>query len=382
MGILAVERTMSACAVRAPGGDAEPRPSGPAPSTESHMRVLSVPESRHIYLVRLTKALRERGHDVREAPYPYLRWPRGVAKFARGMAGGPDIVHMHWSIFDSRVLARIFFRTKVPKVWTVHNIVPHKPLFGDDLAMTHVYLDRVRVAVWHSRRNIEEARRLFASRGLSTEWSAEDRIIPLMNFNGAWPDTVSQAEARSRIGIRTDTRVIGHFAPTLPYKGTRLFLEAFSRLSPDKVHACIFGECHDPALAAEIRNMAKNRGNLRIHLDPIRDEELQYWFKACDVVVQPYSAVTTSGSIYFPIAFKRPVIATPLGNIPDVIEHGVTGWLARDAQEVSECIETALADPQAARAVGERAHTFVDRTANIQLVADAYEQAYESAIAR
>jgi len=346
------------------------------------MRVLAVPEGRHVYLRLLKQALTRRGVQVTEAPFPYVRWPGNIVRFIGRMIEGPDLCHLHWNIFDTALGARLFFATRVPKVWTVHNLVPHAPLFREDIFTTHWYLDRVDVAVWHSERTIGEARDLFAARGLPTTWKANNRIIPHMSFNGIWPDTVSLEEARQRIGVPLGAPVVGHFAPTLPYKGTRLFLEAIRRMARKDVFCCIFGACHDPPLAREIRDAAAANANLRIHLVELRDEELQYWFKACNVVVQPYKEVTTSGSIFFPIAFKTPVIATPLGNIPEVIQHGVTGWLANDAESLVRCIKQALEDPTAAREIGERAHSFVNQTANLDLVTSAYLQVYEAALAR
>ena len=343
------------------------------------MRILSVPESRHLYLRRLTENLTRRGLRVSEAPFPYLRWPGNLVRFAGRLLERPDLCHLHWTVFDVAFAAKAFFALRVPKVWTVHNIVPHAPVFRDDLAMTHFYLDHVDVAVWHSQRNLEEARRRFADRGLRTTWHAEDRIIPCMSFNGAWPDTATEAEARRRVGVDGVGFVVGHFAPTLPYKGTRLFLDAISRTSGRDVAFCIFGECHDPQLARDIESAARSRPELKVRLGPLRDDELQYWFKACNVLVQPYTDVTTSGSIGFALAFRRPVIAPPLGNIPDVIEPGVTGWLARSPEEIVACIEEAMEDPRGTAAMGVRAHEAIDRVANVETVVDAYTAAYAAA---
>ncbi len=346
------------------------------------MKILEVPDSPHVYLRRLRQGLSERGHVVDEAPFPYLRWPGNTVKFMRQFLRQHDLIHLHWSIFDSLTAARLFFSTKTPKIWTVHNIVPHVPLLRDDLLASHAYLDGVDIAVWHSARSIDEARRRFGARGLPETWNAKNRVIPLMSFNGIWPDTVSDDEARRRIGVDGDAPVVGHFAPTQPYKGTRRFVDLMTRIGRPDVVYCIFGACHDSSLEQEIRAAAAASPNLRIHLVRLPDDELQYWFKACNVVVQPYTEVTTSGSIFFPIAFKIPVIASPLGNIPDVIQHRVTGWLADDADSLAGCIEEALGDPKATRAMGERAHQFVDETANIDIVTEAHIRAYEAALER
>jgi len=96
-------------------------------------------------------------------------------------------------------------------------------------------------------------------------------------------------------------------------------------------------------------------------------------------VVMPFTDITTSASVLFPIAFKRPVIATPLGNIPDIIIHGQTGWLANSPYEILDCIKEVRHDPEKARSIGERAYDFVGRMASIDKVANAYVRAYKRA---
>jgi len=98
----------------------------------------------------------------------------------------------------------------------------------------------------------------------ATEWQAENRIIPCVSFNGAWPDTASEDEARRRVGVNGFRFVVGHFAPTLPYKGTRLFLEALTQIRRPDVAFVIFGECHDQSLAREIESTARSRPELKI----------------------------------------------------------------------------------------------------------------------
>jgi glycosyltransferase involved in cell wall biosynthesis len=330
--------------------------------------------------MRLNAALRAHGVEVDEAPMPYLRWPRNFVRFWLKAMGRHDLCHLHWNVFDSLPVVRLFFCTRIPKVWTVHNITPHDPVFRDDLSVTHLYLDRTRVAVWHSERSIAEAKRAFSAKGLSETWSAKDSIIPCMNFNGAFEDTISEKGARMRLGIRDKEFVVGHYAPTHPYKGTEDFLKLLSMDTDRRVRFCIFGECREPDLEASIREAAAARTNLITHLGFISNAEMQYWFKACDVVVQPYRDITTSGSIYFPIAFSKPVIAPPLGNIPDVIQHGITGWLAQGPGEVWSCIQEAMRDPVATRAIGVRAYEFVEKTANMDKIASQYIASYEQAM--
>jgi glycosyltransferase involved in cell wall biosynthesis len=55
------------------------------------------------------------------------------------------------------------------------------------------------------------------------------------------------------------------------------------------------------------------------------------------------------------MAAARPVIATSVGGIPDLVEHGVNGLLvgAGDPAATAEAIAALLADPERGRAMGE-----------------------------
>jgi len=344
------------------------------------MRVLCIPSSKHGYVVRLNRALRATGIEVDEAPYPYIRWPRNFTRFLLKLRQGHDVCHIHWNVFDSRSIARLFFRTNIPKLWTVHNIVPHDPVFKDDLSVTRLYLDGAKIAVWHSSRSIEDASHLFTARGLPDTWAAEDVVIPCMNFNSEFEDTRTESEARARLGIGEKEFVVGHYAPTHQYKGTKDFLKLLQMDKERSVRFMVFGECRESNLRRMIDDAASKRPDMKLDLAFIQNSDMQDWYKACDIVVQPYREITTSGSIYFAIAFKKPVIAPPLGNIPDVIQHGTTGWLAANPEEVWACIERARRAPDEAKAMGARAYDFVSRTANIETIEASYIEAYERAM--
>ena len=55
-----------------------------------------------------------------------------------------------------------------------------------------------------------------------------------------------------------------------------------------------------------------------------------------------------------------PVVATAIGGIPEIVRHGVTGWLvpSKDSLALAQAIEQVLKDPELANRLTERAKHF------------------------
>lgn len=55
--------------------------------------------------------------------------------------------------------------------------------------------------------------------------------------------------------------------------------------------------------------------------------EVEKFFAASDLVVLPYESATQSGVIQVAYSFDKPVLATRVGGLPDVVLDGETGYL-------------------------------------------------------
>lgn len=55
--------------------------------------------------------------------------------------------------------------------------------------------------------------------------------------------------------------------------------------------------------------------------------EVEKFFVASDMVVLPYESATQSGVIQVAYSFNKPVLATRVGGLPDVVINGETGYL-------------------------------------------------------
>ena len=59
------------------------------------------------------------------------------------------------------------------------------------------------------------------------------------------------------------------------------------------------------------------------------DREVEKYFAAADLVVLPYISATQSGIVEIAYGFKKPVIVTDVGGLPDVVEDGRTGYVVQ-----------------------------------------------------
>jgi glycosyltransferase involved in cell wall biosynthesis len=63
----------------------------------------------------------------------------------------------------------------------------------------------------------------------------------------------------------------------------------------------------------------------------IPNEAVGDYFIAADLVVQPYVSATGSGVVQMAYGFGRPVVATTVGSLSEIVEHGKTGFLVPPA---------------------------------------------------
>lgn len=85
------------------------------------------------------------------------------------------------------------------------------------------------------------------------------------------------------------------------------------------------------------------------------DEEVAELFYRASIVALPYVEATQSGVIPIAYGFGKPVVATTVGAIPEIVEHGRTGLLVppRDSRALAEAIVELLLDDDLRRRIGE-----------------------------
>jgi len=114
----------------------------------------------------------------------------------------------------------------------------------------------------------------------------------------------------------------------------------------------------------------------------IPDEEVAELFGKASLVVLPYIAGTQSGVITIAGAFKKPVVATDVGNFSEMVENGQTGLIVPpgNANALAEAIIKLLRDDKLREEMGENAYRMVREKFSWNDIARKTFEVYKEAI--
>ena len=59
----------------------------------------------------------------------------------------------------------------------------------------------------------------------------------------------------------------------------------------------------------------------------IPDDKVNLYFRACDIVVQPYKSATQSGVAQIAFHFEKPMIVTNVGGLAEIVPDGKVGYV-------------------------------------------------------
>jgi glycosyltransferase involved in cell wall biosynthesis len=78
------------------------------------------------------------------------------------------------------------------------------------------------------------------------------------------------------------------------------------------------------------------------------------------------------------MAMRKPVVATAVGGIPEIVEPGVTGYLHQrgNAKELADAIMSLIENPEEANRIAETAYEHVRQQYSRQAFSDEISKAY------
>jgi teichuronic acid biosynthesis glycosyltransferase TuaC len=157
-----------------------------------------------------------------------------------------------------------------------------------------------------------------------------------------------RTEARRSLGLPKYGPLLVSVGTMAPRKGFHLVMEAMAKLGkswPTLRFAIIGGDGAEGAMTAELRQLAerlKIAGRV-IFAGPRERGELASWYAAADLFVLATAHEGCPNVVLEALACGTPVVATPVGSIPELLDPRTTGLLVeRSVESIAAGIDKAL----------------------------------------
>jgi glycosyltransferase involved in cell wall biosynthesis len=281
----------------------------------------------------------------------YIETYRFIVK--KAVSGHFNVVHVQWFQFSP---IDYYFLKKLKKhgikvVVSVHDILPFNEKKYDMPFHKKIYGLCNQIIV-QAETNIKRFEKLFPKD------SGKVTFIPHGHFLD-FADKHDMEESRRHLDIPNDKTVLLFFGQIKKVKGVGVLIEAFGKLSQrrDDLFLVIAGSVWKDDFGpyqAVIDKYKMTEGQLKTDIRYIPDNELGYYFSACDIVMMPYLDVYQSGVIQLVYAYEKPAVATSIAPFMEIVEDGITGYICKpgDIESLLKSIERAVDDKENFKSFG------------------------------
>jgi glycosyltransferase involved in cell wall biosynthesis len=323
---------------------------------------------------RAERRLRERGVHPVHVPVSSLVAPGGYLRVRRHLrAVGPDLVHTH--LGSSDCVGGIAARSLgIPAVSTVH-IMEWPRTRRNDLRVGLISAARRRCMA----RVIgvsEPARRWLGER----RWARPEQLVTVHNGVGGVARPGAGREIRRALGIAEDALVVTMLSVLREAKGHDLGIPVIVALRErfPGLHLLIVGD--GPARSRLEALAAPHSGT--ITLAGHRDDVMEV-LDASDVLLHPSRIDAFPGALLEAMAAGVPVVATAVGGIPEIVEHGRTGLLVSPPPvpaRFEEALAPLLADPGLRADLGREGRRRFERHFSVERWVERLRDLYEQVL--
>jgi glycosyltransferase involved in cell wall biosynthesis len=248
-------------------------------------------------------------------------------EWIRANASRFDVMHWHWPSHEyvdtesrsetERRMTQFVDELRLARerglriVWTAHNLYPHNRQFHDvDVEFRRRFVELVTAIVSHCDAAVEAVRREFHPR-------APMFVIPHGNFIDVLPPSVAREEERVALGIPDGDFAYGFIGNLLPYKGLEELIDTFRRVDPGDAWLLISGGTSPRSYGESIMARAADHPRIVVRTyDYAPGEAFVRVLQASEIIVLPFRASTTSGSLVQALSWPRPCIVPHMGCLP------------------------------------------------------------------
>ena len=203
-----------------------------------------------------------------------------------------------------------------------------------------------------------------------------------LQFTNAAP-AIDRAALCRRLGLSTDVVLLGTVAHVFPRKGYDVMLRALSLVAREMpgVQYLIIGSGEE-AYERELRTLAASLGvTAHVHFVGFQDDVTPF-LSALSLYVHPARMEGFGIAVVEAMTVGKAVVATRVGGLPEVVDHGRTGLLVppNRPEELSAAIVSLLRDDGRRQDMGQRGAEAARARFDVHASVAAMERLYEHAL--
>jgi glycosyltransferase involved in cell wall biosynthesis len=215
----------------------------------------------------------------------------------------------------------------------VDNMIPHEKRFGDVL-FTKYFANSVDGFLTMSNK-VNKDVRIFSKKPTLVS------PHPIFDHFGS---PISKEDARKKLNIPNDQKLILFFGFIRKYKGLDLLLKAMAtdEIKLAGIHLMIVGEFYEDATPyQELINTLGIKDKIHIVEGFIEDKEVKHYVCSADFIIQPYRNATQSGVTPLAYHFEKPMLVTNVGGLADTVPNNKVGVVVEPTVEsITKGIQT------------------------------------------
>jgi len=251
----------------------------------------------------------------------------------------PDIViFAYWMSFMAPcmgTIARKIHKNHHTKIIAlIHNMIPHEPNLLDKI-LPQLFVNQMDGFMALSESVVRDINK-YDKKNCPKAFSAH----PIYDHYG---NKLPRETALQLLNLEPQYRYVLFFGFIRDYKGLDLLISAFAdeKIKNLGLKLLVAGEFYTsetPYLEQIQRLQLEDKIILRT--DYIPDDEVNLYFSAADIVIQPYKTATQSGVTQIAFHFGTPMIVTNVGGLPEIVIDGKIGYITSpDAHQIAIAID-------------------------------------------
>ena len=275
-----------------------------------------------------------------------LTWYNPFSWLMAGVTAKGDILHAQWwsfpLFFIYLTVCAYFKLKKKPVVLTVHNVMSHEKSFLF-FKMSQLLFKLGDHFIVHSNINKQQ---------MAEFYHIPDEKISVIAHGSLYfhvKKTTDRKALRKEFGIEPDKKVILLFGAIRPYKGLDIAIKAFAEIIKQipVSRLLIAGRLwEDWTPYEQLLNKLGLRGHVITHLDYIPSGDVYKFFEVSDLCIFPYHHFDSqSGAGSTAIAFRKPMIVSNVGGLPDLVNDKRCVVQPGDHSALANAVIRCLKDP-------------------------------------